>query len=144
MGKGRERYVSSSEWSRGSTSRRGTSQGQFGRKDSYVAGHCCQSPDIHRREAMLDGLGGLKGRTHQAGGGNDGKHLLFTEQKGQSYVLHSLSIDSKTSAPFGNVKSAEPPGATFSPDGRWIAYASSERAGGGVSQDRGIFVQPFP
>src|SRR5262249_16721739 len=66
----------------------------------------------------------------------DGKHLLFTEQKGQFYVLHTLSIDTNTSAPFGDVKSAEPPGATFSPDGHWIAYASSERAGGGgrVSQ----------
>ena len=74
----------------------------------------------------------------------DGKHLLFTEQKELSYILHSLSIDTKTSAPFGNVKSAEPPGATFSPDGRWIAYASSERAGGGLSPNRGIFVQPFP
>jgi Tol biopolymer transport system component len=36
-------------------------------------------------------------------------------------------------------------GATFSPDGRWVAYSLS---GGSdrtlVSPDRGVFVQPFP
>jgi hypothetical protein len=43
------------------------------------------------------------------------------------------------------VKSARMIGATFSPDGRWIAYsvsAGNDRAL--VSPDRGVFVQPFP
>jgi hypothetical protein len=45
---------------------------------------------------------------------------------------------------FGSVSSAEPLSATFSPDGRWVAYASTERAGGLLSPDRGVFVEPFP
>jgi Tol biopolymer transport system component len=76
----------------------------------------------------------------------DGKHLLYAEQRDQrSYVLYRLSLDDKTSAPFGNVTSPEPIGATFSPDGKWVAYASSQGGGGsGTSPDSGIFIQPFP
>jgi Tol biopolymer transport system component len=46
--------------------------------------------------------------------------------------------------PFGNVTSREPIGSTFSPDGRWIADASSPNTGGGLVPNRGVFVQPFP
>jgi len=73
---------------------------------------------------------------------SDGKYLLFTEQKGGNYVLHSLSLEDKKSAPFGNVNSPEPIGAAFSPDGHWVAYASVSAAG--TSNDSGIFIQPFP
>jgi Tol biopolymer transport system component len=41
-----------------------------------------------------------------------------------------------TVAPFGNVKGAGQ-GPMFSPDGRWVAYASSDGCGG-------IYIQPFP
>ena len=67
----------------------------------------------------------------------DGKYLLFSEQKGGNYVLHTLSMDDKKSAPFGNVNSVEPIGATFSPDGHWVAYAATIVAG--TSADSGIF-----
>src|SRR5262249_4279 len=45
-------------------------------------------------------------------------------------------------APFGNVTSQEPIGATFSPNGKWVAYASIH--GPNTSPDSGIFIQPFP
>jgi len=71
----------------------------------------------------------------------DGKYLLFAEQRDQrSYVLYRFSMDDKMSEPFGNVTSPEPIGATFSPDGKWVAYGS----GGRASPDSGIFIQPFP
>jgi hypothetical protein len=39
----------------------------------------------------------------------------------------------------------DPLGAGFSPDGRWVVYASSPAAAGGaVSPNRGVFVEPFP
>jgi Tol biopolymer transport system component len=73
---------------------------------------------------------------------SDGKYLLFTEQNGGNYVLHTLSMDDKKSVPFGNVNSREPIGAAFSPDGRWVAYAATTVIG--TSPDSGIFIQPFP
>ncbi|MEQ1731577.1 MAG: hypothetical protein ABL982_24665, partial [Vicinamibacterales bacterium] len=39
---------------------------------------------------------------------------------------------------------AETSGATFSPDGRWVAYSSSDRSNGVPAPDRGLYVQPFP
>ena len=54
------------------------------------------------------------------------------------------SADTKKSEPFGRVTSTETFSATFSPDGRWIAYAFSERAGGAGSPNRGVYVEPFP
>ena len=74
----------------------------------------------------------------------DDKHLLFTEQKDSAYVLFSLSLDDMTPTPFGNVKSSQPTSAGFSPDGRWITYASAAEGGGVLSPDRGVFIQPFP
>jgi hypothetical protein len=74
----------------------------------------------------------------------DGKVLLFSAEKGLAYTLWRLSIGDKDSARFGRVESAEPTGATFSPDGRWVAYASSPAGGGVVTANRGVFVQPYP
>ena len=74
----------------------------------------------------------------------DDKHLLFTEQKDSAYVLFSLSLDDMTRTPFGNVQSNQPTSAGFSPDGRWITYASATEEGGILSPDRGVFIQPFP
>ena len=49
-----------------------------------------------------------------------------------------------TITPFGAPESAELFSATFSADGRWIAYAYTPRAGGGQSPDRGVYVERFP
>jgi hypothetical protein len=44
--------------------------------------------------------------------------------------------------PFGDVRSvANQTGAVFSPDGKWVAYAVSERAG--ITENY-VFLQPFP
>ena len=32
----------------------------------------------------------------------------------------------------------------FSRDGRWVAYAYTQQAGGSISPNRGVFVEPFP
>ena len=74
----------------------------------------------------------------------DGTRLLFSVFKDAKFSLWVLTLDGKREAPFGNVRSNEPLSATFSPDGRWVAYAVNEGAGGFVSPNRGIFVQPFP
>ena len=55
-----------------------------------------------------------------------------------------LTLATKKAEPFGRVESAEPLSASFSPDGRWVLYTSSSVAGGMLSPNRGIFVQPFP
>ena len=72
----------------------------------------------------------------------DGKHLLFTEQKGSDYTLFSLSLADRTNAQFGGVRSSAPTSAGFSPDGRWVTYA--EDGGGMLTSNRGVFIQPFP
>jgi serine/threonine-protein kinase len=74
----------------------------------------------------------------------DGKHLLFAERKKQFYQLQVLSISDRRTATFGNVSSHTPTGAVFSPDGHWVAYASTNRDLGLYSPDNGIFIQPFP
>jgi serine/threonine-protein kinase len=74
----------------------------------------------------------------------DGKHLLYSILKDSSYALWVYSADTRKSEPFGKVQSQETLSATFSPDGRWVAYAFTERAGGGASPNRGVYVEPFP
>jgi serine/threonine-protein kinase len=74
----------------------------------------------------------------------DGKYLLFTELKNRTYTLYLLSMVDKKIAAFGDVTSSEPPGAVFSPEGRWVAYASTAPTTALYSFDRGIFIQPFP
>jgi Tol biopolymer transport system component len=73
-----------------------------------------------------------------------GKHLLYSILSGSTYTLWVYSLDRKTSEPFRKLQSAESFSATFSPDGHWVAYASTERAGGISSPNRGVFVEPFP
>ena len=63
--------------------------------------------------------------------------LLFSVTKGSEVSLKTLSPGG-TVEPFGDIRSAFPVGAVFSPDGRWVAYTGTER---GVST---IYVQPFP
>jgi len=74
----------------------------------------------------------------------DGRTLLYSVRDGDVYRLWSLDRDTGRSTPYGALESAEPIGAVFSPDGRWVAYAYNERAGGQASLNRGVYIQPFP
>jgi Tol biopolymer transport system component len=70
----------------------------------------------------------------------DGKTLLFSVAKGSSYAVAALSLPDKKVTPVGGIQSVFPPSATFSPDGRWVAYSATApelRAGN-------LFVEPFP
>jgi Tol biopolymer transport system component len=67
-----------------------------------------------------------------------GDTLLFTIIKGESVSLWTLSLRTRKAMPFGNVQSSTPTGAVFSPDDKWVAYATTE----GVKTT--IYVQPFP
>jgi len=78
----------------------------------------------------------------------DGRYLLY-DMVTDSVVnpgggrgrrsLMILSVAVKTSAPFGDVRSAFATSATFSPDGQWVAYTVSAQATGTRT-----YVQPFP
>jgi eukaryotic-like serine/threonine-protein kinase len=74
----------------------------------------------------------------------DGSRLLFAVRKASVNSLWVLTMDDRKTMPVGQIQSAESLSATFSPDGRWIAYASTERSGGVLSPNRGVFVEPFP
>ena len=68
----------------------------------------------------------------------DGKHLLFTVAQGSTFTLWTFALDDRKATPFGDVRSNRLIGAVFSPDGRWVAYASAGPSGNGG------YVQPFP
>ena len=68
----------------------------------------------------------------------DGKRLLFTVAQGSTFTLWTFALDDRKATPFGDVRSNRPIGAVFSPDGRWVAYASAGPSGNGG------YVQPFP
>ena len=99
-----------------------------------------------------DGTGAVERLTKPAQGeehrpeswSRDGRWLLFSVVKDSRFSLWVLRLDTKKAEPFGGVQSAEPFSASFSPDGRWVVYASTPVAGGIPSPNRGIFVQPFP
>ncbi len=74
----------------------------------------------------------------------DGARLLFAVRQGGKSTLWVLTLDGRRAEPFGQVQSAEGLNASFSPDGRWVAYASTAIAGGAPSPNRGVFVEPFP
>jgi Tol biopolymer transport system component len=73
----------------------------------------------------------------------DGTRLLFSVRKGPTFSLWVFTLSGKKAEPFGSVVSQESPSASFSPDGRWVAYAYTEQAGGSLSPNRGIFVEPY-
>jgi Tol biopolymer transport system component len=68
----------------------------------------------------------------------NGEFLLFSVTKGNDISLSTLSMRTKAIARFGDVHSSMPTNATFSPDGKWVAYSQSE------GEHASIFVQPFP
>jgi serine/threonine-protein kinase len=65
--------------------------------------------------------------------------LLFSVDNGLDFTLWALSRKTGKSLPVGGIRSIYPIDARFSPDGKWIAYASAEKAGKTT-----IYVQPFP
>jgi eukaryotic-like serine/threonine-protein kinase len=72
---------------------------------------------------------------------SDGRHLLFSIEQGGTSALHVLTIGSEKHEPFGPQDGGSVRGASFSPDGKWIAYALEV---GLSSSESGVFVEPFP
>ena len=71
----------------------------------------------------------------------DGRHLLYTALNGTTATLWLYSMQDRKTVQVADVTSSGPLGATFSPDGRFIAYFADD----GV-ENRGsrVFVMPFP
>ncbi len=64
--------------------------------------------------------------------------LVFSSRKGSEITLWTLSLNSRAVSRFSDARSSTRTGAAFSPDGRWLAYASSGSSG------PTIYVEPFP
>jgi serine/threonine-protein kinase len=76
---------------------------------------------------------------------HDGTRLLYSIRKDSRYTLWLLTLSGMKAERFGDVQSTDPIGASFSPDGRWVVYASNpSSSGGALSPNRGVFVEPFP
>jgi eukaryotic-like serine/threonine-protein kinase len=69
-----------------------------------------------------------------------GDRFLFSTTKGSDVSLWTFSLQDRKATTFGEVHSSYPTGAIFSPDGRWVAYTTSERGMTTMT----IYVQPFP
>jgi Tol biopolymer transport system component len=70
----------------------------------------------------------------------DGKTLLFDAIKDSRAVLWTLSLEDRNASRFSDVQSATATtSASFSHDGRWVAYTSIDDAAASA-----ILVQPFP
>jgi serine/threonine-protein kinase len=67
-----------------------------------------------------------------------GGALLFSVAKGPDISLAMLSLRDRVVTPFGDVHSSTLPSAVFSPNGRWVAYATTEQG------KTTVYVQPFP
>ena len=68
----------------------------------------------------------------------NGDTLLFSVTKGSDISLWAFSLQDRTASPFGAVQSSAVIGAVFSPNGRWVAYTSTDQ------NPTTISVQPFP
>jgi eukaryotic-like serine/threonine-protein kinase len=73
----------------------------------------------------------------------DGRHISYSVRKESEYSLWILSLGDRKTARFSDVRSREPIGSVFSPDGRWIAYHSLPAGSSPVSTSNGVFVEPF-
>jgi Tol biopolymer transport system component len=69
----------------------------------------------------------------------DGAHLLFSVKKEQQFTLWVLSVTDRQVTRFSDLPSEVQFDATFSPDGRWVAYAS--RA---LADPLTVYLQAFP
>src|SRR5262249_11117682 len=68
-----------------------------------------------------------------------GSQFLFSVSKGSNVSLWTFSVPDKKATAFGDVQAIFLIAATFSPNGRWVAYSP-----GSSPSDRSVFVQPFP
>ena len=79
-----------------------------------------------------------KGSTYAQSWSPDGEHILYRSQDPKSgYDIWALSLATRQSSPFVHGPGDESQGC-FSPDGRWVAYTSTE------SGRPEVYVQPFP
>jgi serine/threonine-protein kinase len=75
----------------------------------------------------------------------DGNTMLLDVIKESRVSLWALSLSDRTMTPFGQVQSAWPTAATFSHDGRWVAYTlTPPQTSTSTLGTTSIFVQPFP
>jgi serine/threonine-protein kinase len=70
----------------------------------------------------------------------DGAHLLFEVQMGTQFSQWVLSLRDQKATPLGAIHSTTLTTSVFSPDGRWVAYATARVSG----NDTVVTVQPFP
>jgi len=70
----------------------------------------------------------------------DTLHLLYTERRGDKYSLRQLALADRRSSSFAAVESETLAEASFSPDGKWVAYSTREERGTAQS----TYVVPFP
>src|SRR5262249_45903897 len=102
--------------------------------------------DLAIYSQRADGTGAVEGLTKPEQGEThvpeswspDGRLVSFSVEKGSIFSLWTVSVADKKAMPYGGVQSSEPIGSVFSPDGRWMAYASSPVAGTAPSPSRGI------
>ncbi len=71
----------------------------------------------------------------------DGRHLLFDEVRLDRVAIMDLSLPDGKVTPFSSLESDAPSDATFSPDGKWVAY--SVRPVTGTTQAI-VYVEPYP
>jgi serine/threonine-protein kinase len=71
-------------------------------------------------------------------------YLSFSVTKGAVFSLWTYSFKENKAAPVGDVRSTEPTGSVFSPDGRWIAYHVRPQDVSQTDPSAGVYVQPFP
>jgi eukaryotic-like serine/threonine-protein kinase len=73
--------------------------------------------------------------------------LLFSVTNASVTSLWTYSERDRRTSEFSNIRSSTPTDAVFSPDGRWVAYLSTDEGRPGPyvgPRNFGLFVQPFP
>jgi hypothetical protein len=68
----------------------------------------------------------------------DGRTLLYSRSQNGAWTLWALNVADRKSTPYSATSTQAPLGASFSPDGRWVAYAA--RAGASHT----VYAEPFP
>jgi WD40 repeat protein len=119
-------------------------------KSQYVAFQSNREQDLGIFRQRADGSGAAERlTTAEAGAAHipeswspDGSRLLYNVvSKDGLAALWVLNLATRKAEPFGGVTSpvSTLPAAVFSPDGKWVAYASSDQR-----QSSAVYVQPFP
>ncbi len=70
----------------------------------------------------------------------DGRHLIYDEIKGGRVAMWDLSITDQKTTPLVSSDSLATSDATFSPDGRWLAYTILP----GTPAQAIVYVEPYP